>query len=106
MHSAEKNHVAGKIIMYLQGNLQQVFDALYKMGVIGLVLESDWVKEIENFSGHYINYVDAIKIVNGHQGDVDRLMEELKTFDGRTLNYLAMEVAREFVNFHSRKVIH
>lgn len=33
--------------MYLQGNLQAVFDALYHMGVIDPVLEMDWNKALE-----------------------------------------------------------
>lgn len=92
--------------MYLQGNLQKLFDALYKMGVIGPVLESDWVKEIEAFSDHYTDYMDAVKVANGYQGDINELMKELKIFDDKTLSYLAIEVAREFADFHTRKTVH
>ncbi len=92
--------------MYLQGDLQKVFDVLYHMGIINPSIESDWMKEIENFPNHYSEYINIIKAVNTHQGDVNELVDELSLFNRTTLNYLAMEVAREFADFQSRKVLH
>lgn len=89
--------------MYLQGNLQLVFDALYHMGVIDPVLEMDWTQAFEEMSHHRKKIEDILKTVNTHQVDLDRLMEKLKSFDSQALNYLAMEVAREFADFHSRE---
>ena len=101
---SEKRHDG--VHMYLQGNLQNVFDALYHLGVIDPVLEMDWNQAMENIGTHEETLRSAIAIANHFQGDVDGLMQELKTFDEKTLGYLAMEVAREFADFHARKELH
>ena len=92
--------------MYLQGNLQTVFDALYNLGVIDPVLEQDWTTALDEISNHYEDLTWVIESVNLHQGDVSELMRELERFDPTTLSYLAMEVAREFADFHSREELH
>lgn len=92
--------------MYLQGNLQAVFDALYHLGVIDPVLKMDWNKELNDLASHADVFFEALDIANTHQASVDDLMIRLKPFDQRTLSYLAMEVAREFADYHSRDSIH
>ena len=92
--------------MYLQGNLQVMFDALYNMGVIDPVLELDWTKELEEISEHMEDFVQIISVVNSKQNDVDEMMIALEDFDKKTLNFLAMEVAKEFADFHSRESLH
>ena len=92
--------------MYLQGNLQNVFDALYKMGIIGPTIDSDWSKEMECFDFYYNDYLELLKVVNGFQGNVGQLVACLERFDEKILTYLAMEVAREFTNFHSKRAVH
>ncbi|NQY99574.1 MAG: cytochrome [Bdellovibrionales bacterium] len=88
--------------MYIQGDLQCVFDALYHLGVIDPVLELDWTNAMESYDRHYSDVNEIIGVVNANQNDVGALMKELKNFDDTTLGYLAMEVAREFAEFHSR----
>ena len=90
----------------LQGNLQNMFDALYQMGVIDPVLEMDWVKAMESAEAYRHNIDSAIHIANNYESSVDELVTKLGSFDDTTLGYLAMEVAREFADFHSRKEIH
>lgn len=92
--------------MYLQGNLQAVFDALYHMGVIDPVLEMDWGKELDQLHHHADRFFEILSVANHHQGDVGELMTKLKEFDGKTLTYLAMEVAREYADYHSREALH
>ena len=92
--------------MYLQGNLQLMFDALYNMGVIDPVLDLDWTKELEEITYHMDDFAQVIGIVNSKQHSVDEMVEELEKFDQKTLGYLAMEVAKEFADFHSREDIH
>jgi hypothetical protein len=89
--------------MYLQGNLQAVFDALYHLGVIDPVLEMDWSEAMNHFSGHLAEFSAAVSVANTYQTDLDALMQHLGKFDEKTLSYLAMEVAREFADFHSRE---
>ena len=92
--------------MYLQGNLQNVFDALYNMGVIDPVLEKDWSHALEEIHNHIDEFVQVISAVNSKQEDVTELMSELEKYDARILEYLAMEVAKEFADYHSRESLH
>lgn len=92
--------------MYLQGNLQAVFDALYHLGVIDPVLEMDWSEAMNQFSVHSRDFDEALSVANTYQTDLEALMKNLERFDEKTLSYLAMEVAREFADFHSREDLH
>jgi hypothetical protein len=92
--------------MYLQGNLQAVFDALYHMGVIDPVLEMDWSKALEEMGEYADEFFQVLSIANTCQDDVQELMGNLKKFDQQTLSYLAMEVAREYADYHSRETLH
>jgi len=92
--------------MYLQGNLQNVFDALYQLGVIDPVLDMDWSQAMEQMQDHYSEFLQVVQIVNTNQSDVHSLVFELEKFDEVTLSYLAMEVAREYADFHAREDLH
>ncbi len=92
--------------MYLQGNLQAVFDALYHMGVIDPVLEMDWAQALEDIGEHSKAVDAALRVANAYQDDPEILKVELGKFDEKTLGYLAMEVAREFADFHARADLH
>lgn len=95
--------------MFLQGDLQNMFDALYILGAIDPVLKMDWVEALDELEEQFEQqaYVEeVVSVVSAHKGDANTLAELLKVFDDRTLSYLAMEVAREFADFHSRQEIH
>lgn len=92
--------------MYLQGNLQAVFDALYHMGVIDPVLDMDWGQALDEMSDYADEFFQVLTIANEYQDDVTSLMDHLKKFDQQTLSYLAMEVAREYADYHSRETLH
>ena len=92
--------------MYLQGNLQAIFDALYHMGVIDPVLEMDWGKALDQMDAHVDDFFQVLTIANSYQDDMEELMSNLKKFDQKTLSYLAMEVAREYADYHSRETLH
>jgi hypothetical protein len=92
--------------MYLQGSLQAVFDALYHLGVIDPVLEMDWQKALSEMPEYETNVSEILMVANNCKDDVDQMMLELQKFDQRTLGYLAMEVAREFADFHARQDLH
>lgn len=91
--------------MYLQGNLQAVFDALYHMGVIDPVLEMDWGQALDEMTEYADEFFQVLNIANSCQDDVQELMANLKKFDQKTLSYLAMEVAREYADYHSRETL-
>lgn len=87
--------------MHIQGDLQAVFDALYQMGVIDPLLDKDWE---ENFY-HRPKTPEleaAIRTVNESQGNLSTIINRLSNFDQQTLEYLAMEVAREFADYSQR----
>lgn len=92
--------------MFLQGNLQAVFDALYNLGIIDPVLEMDWVEEMDRLGEHYDDLQRAVEVVNRCQADPGDLVANLGQFSDKVLNYLAMEVAREFADYHAREQIH
>jgi hypothetical protein len=89
--------------MYLQGNLQAVFDALFHMGVIDPVLEMDWGKALDEMNEYEDEFFQVLNVANEYQDDMQTLMVNLKKFDQQTLSYLAMEVAREYAEYHSRE---
>lgn len=92
--------------MYLQGNLQSVFDALYEMGLIEPVLDMDWSEAITDLKDNPEALSEIMKVINRHQSNPVALKSELEKFDDRTLSYLAMEVAREYADFHARSEVH
>ncbi len=97
--------------MFIQGNLQLLFDALYEVGVIDPVLKMDWSQvneEIQNqqLSGEGHHLQSMFEVVNQCQGNKDMLMNKLRVLDEKSLVYLAMEVAREYAEFQDRKELH
>jgi hypothetical protein len=96
--------VAGdKAAMHIQGDLQYVFDALYQMGVIEPLLKKDWGDSFNNIPKENPQFQEAIRTVNETVGDVRDLIHKLSDFDHQTLEYLAMEVAREFADYSTRQ---
>jgi hypothetical protein len=92
--------------MYLQGNLQAVFDALYEMGVIEPVLQMDWQSALREVNDDPYPLLEVVKIANSFQHDPGVLITKLENFDEKALGYLAMEVAREYADFHARNQVH
>lgn len=92
--------------MYLQGNLQNIFDALFHMGVIDPVLEMDWGSALDEIAQHEDEFFRVLSVANSCQDDMQTLMANLKKFDQQILSYLAMEVAREYADYHSRETLH
>ena len=92
--------------MFLQGELQRVFDALYHMGVIDPVLKMDWSEEFGKLDSEPWILKPVIEAVNQCPGSYTELIGELESFDQETLNYLAMLVAKELMSFHTNTVVH
>lgn len=92
--------------MFIQGNLQVVFDALYSVGAIDPVLQMDWEKinSEMNDSPQLVNKLCAR--INSCAGDHASLVEILKTLEPKLLNFVALEVAREFCEYQDRKELH
>jgi len=88
--------------MHLQGHLQKVFDALYDMGVINPVLKKDWCKAYDEIPHYRKRLNQAFLVVNKHQNDPEKMVYELAKFEEKILEFLAIEVAREFAEFQTR----
>ena len=92
--------------MFLQGDLQAVFDALYEVGAIDPVLKLDWeqvTKEMET-QPHLVSRLFGE--VNACKGNRDLIIQKLKNMETRSVYYVALEVAREFCEFQDRQNLH
>lgn len=89
-------------MLHIQGNLQAVFDALYDMGVIEPVLKMDWQEHLHEIRHGSPELEQAVRSINTTASNQVALRAELQKLDSKSLEILAMEVAREFAEFHSR----
>jgi hypothetical protein len=92
--------------MFIQGDLQAVFDALYSVGAIDPVLNADWKEISKAMLKQPETYTRAVKTVNDCKGDKTMLIEKLMSLDTQSVNFIAVEVAREFAEFSDRKDLH
>lgn len=92
--------------MFIQGNLQAVFDALYSIGAIEPVLKMDWesVTQQMHQNPHLVRRV--VNVINDCHGDTDMLIERLNEMDDKLIHFAALEVAREFCEFQERETLH
>jgi hypothetical protein len=91
--------------MFIQGDLQAVFDALFTFGAIDPVLKMDWAK-ITSEALKNPKIQAAIESINECAGNRQMLVQKLHTLDSNAVNYIAVEVAREFAEFTSRSELH
>ncbi|MBX2988761.1 MAG: cytochrome [Bdellovibrionaceae bacterium] len=92
--------------MFLQGNLQVVFDALYSIGAIDPVLKADWETVTKVMEDHPERVHEACRLINECSGDHDELVRKLHAMDPQAVQFIALEVAREFCEFQDRKSLH
>ncbi len=92
--------------MFIQGDLQAVFDALYTIGAIDPVLNMDWEAINDEMAKNpkHVNYV--CESVNACGGNQSLLINTLKNLDEKSLHFVTLEVAREFSEFQDRKELH
>ncbi len=92
--------------MFLQGDLQAVFDALYTVGAIDPVLKLDWEEVTKEMMQDPHQLSMTFEQINACAGNKDLLIQKLHMMDSRFVNYVALEVAREFCEFQDRKELH
>ena len=92
--------------MFIQGSLQNVFDALYKMGKIDPALNADWKEAQKKIKSQPDKFKQVVHAVNSSNADLESLINKLKEFDDESLVFLAMEVAREYVDFECSPTRH
>lgn len=88
---------------HLNGDLQAVFDALYDLGVIEPVLAMDWRSRLLEIEKGSPQLETAIDVANECGKDRVQLTKKLNTMDRNALEMLAMEVAREYADYHTRQ---
>lgn len=92
--------------MFLQGDLQAVFDALYSIGAIDPVLKMDWNQLTEEMHEHPNKVQSILDLINSCVGGREELVQKISLLDEKSVHFLAMEVAREFSEFQDRKELH
>ena len=92
--------------MFIQGDLQAVFDALYTIGAIDPVLSMDWEAITAEMSKNPKHVHHVCQSVNACRGNKDELITTFNNMDEKSLHYVALEVAREFSEFQDRKELH
>lgn len=92
--------------MFLQGNLQAVFDALHSIGAIDPVLKMDWNELTEEMKHQPEKVKTILSLINSCSGQQADLIQRLSLLDEKSVYFLAMEVAREFSEFQDRKELH
>lgn len=89
--------------MFLQGDLQSMFDALYTIGAIDPVLKLDWNEVTKEMMANPGVLSEAFQSINSCRGDRGLLVQKLHMMDKRSVNFIAMEVARELCEYQDRK---
>lgn len=92
--------------MLIQGKLQTVFDALYEVGAIDPVLKQDWKSLYSEVEKNPRQFMQLMDVVNSKQGNLPDMVQTFKSMDTHSLQLIAMEVAREYAEFHSKTHIH
>ena len=72
------------------------------MGVIDPVLKKDWWKAYDEIPTYRGRLDQAVIVVNNYQNDLEKMVYELAKFEEKILEFLAIEVAREFAEFQTR----
>lgn len=91
---------------FIQGDLQDVFDALYSLGAIDPVLKEDWKALAFEMAQSPGPFQRAVKELNSVQGNKKEIIKKLASFDRKVMQYIAVEVARELAEFTDRKILH
>lgn len=89
--------------MYLQGNLDLLFNALDSMNCIDDVLQMDWKLFLTKARPHKEDCDQAVSIINNCDSDPEKLKVALSTFSSVVLKYLAIEVGLEMLECEQYK---
>ena len=92
--------------MFIQGDLQAIFDALYTAGAIDPVLQMDWSNVSKQMEKNPIKLQQAIAVVNSCSGNREEIAKKLIGLDQQAIHFIALEVAREFAEFSDRQTLH
>lgn len=89
--------------MYLQGNLDPLFNVLDSMNYIDDVLKLDWQSFLHKARPHRDECDQAVEVVNQCGSDLIKLEQALGKFSSLVLKYLAIEVGLEMLQCEQYK---
>jgi len=92
--------------MFLQGDLQAVFDALFSVGAIDPVLKMDWSVIAAEAASDPSTMDKAVLALNACSGNRQAMVAKLNGFAPKVVQFIAVEVAREFAEYSSRSQLH
>ncbi len=92
--------------MFIQGNLQAVFDALYTIGAIDPILKMDWSDVTKEMEHHPDMVMAVVEKINKCEGSTEKLIQTFNQLDKKLIQFAALEVAREFCEFQERQTLH
>lgn len=92
--------------MFIQGDLQAIFDALFAVGAVDPVIKENWQLIEKDMVDNQGIVQSVIQIVNTCHGDRSKLIQTLSLLDQRRRNFIALELAREFAESQDRKILH
>lgn len=92
--------------MFLQGDLQTVFDALYSIGAIDPVLKLDWEAVTQEMLEDPALVQTACSEINACFGNMEAMVKKLHSMEEKAVHFVALEVAREFCEAQSPKALH
>lgn len=101
-----RNQIIERLVMYLQGSLQTVFDALFAVGAIDPILKMDWEKMSGEMRSEPQRLHSACESLNSCGQDMERMVEILKLMDSKSIQFVALEVARELCELQERQSLH
>ena len=90
--------------MYLQGNLQDWFEALYQVGVIQRLLDLDW-RNLQSYREENKEKCGAL-MRRLNPLTLGQKLEVLAQLSSLEQNLIALEVAYEFVQYENKPQLH
>lgn len=92
--------------MKLSGNLQAYYDALDELGIIDPLLQTDW-SELDNLRlSRFHDFEKLVDKINQLDSAKDKIKRELISYDAQMIQFFAMEVAKEYAEYHKEKQTH
>jgi hypothetical protein len=70
------------------------------------VLKLDWENVTRQMESHPHRVKEVCGVVNKCNGNIDLIIQNLHMMDPQAVQFVALEVAREFCEFQDRKELH
>lgn len=92
--------------MRLSGNLQLYYDALEELGIIDPLLKIDWAELNSLKMTRFHDFEKLVDKMNRLDSGKEVIKKELICYDSQMIQFFAMEVAKEYAEYHKQKQTH